>query len=229
LGNIGKTELVKEWWGSSSPGTEIYRVLDFAPGKDLDDIHLEIDSPFVMDVESMLFRRGRENTDLQLQSSVTAPILMSSMIINFAVGAFLTGIGIYFGFVWKDDLDSLSSRSESCSVFICFIISVIFCYSFYRFPSLSKLWEDNKKSAEERNRIKESIDKIPALVYPIRLRPMVQWNALNRAHRKELLPHIRKLATGVRSQDYRSCLEAEKATKTVNALLADWGISEIEN
>lgn len=91
-----------------------------------------------MDVES-IFRRGRENTDLQLRSSVAAAILMSSpsMMINFAVGAFLTGIGIYFGFVWKDDLDSLSSRSESRSIFVCFVNGVIFCYSFYGFTSLA--------------------------------------------------------------------------------------------
>lgn len=91
---------------------------------------------------------AKDEAGSKLQSSVAAAILMSSpsMMINFALSSFLTGIGVYLGFVWKNDLDALASRSESRNVFICFLISLVFCSSFYGFPFLSKLWEDNLKS-----------------------------------------------------------------------------------
>jgi hypothetical protein len=66
--------------------------------------------------------------DPRLSSSVAAAVLMSAptLMINWALGAFLTGIGIYFGFVWKNKLDALASQVESRNTFICFIIGLAF-------------------------------------------------------------------------------------------------------
>ena len=83
-----------------------------------------------------------------------------------------------------------------------------------------------KKSIDEKSRIGEIFRGIGDIVDKIRL--MGRWKVLNLAQRKQLLPSIRILATGVRSQDYRSCLEAEKVTETVNSLLVEWGILEAQ-
>lgn len=102
----------------------------------LEDIQWDI-----REASPSLRRHGQTTRQLELQSSVAAAILMSSpsMMINFALGAFLTGISVYLGFVWKNDLDTIASKSESLNVFICFLISLAFCYSFYGFPLLLKL------------------------------------------------------------------------------------------
>ncbi|PMD61068.1 uncharacterized protein K444DRAFT_558904, partial [Hyaloscypha bicolor E] len=122
LGNIRTPQLVKEWWRGSTPSTSI-TLLDSTVRREV----LEFWS------NRSDFDKRPVEENLKLQSSVAAAILMSSpsMMINFAVGAFLAGIGIYFGFVWKHDLDPISSRTDSRSVFICFLLSVVFCYSFY--------------------------------------------------------------------------------------------------
>lgn len=95
-------------------------------------------------------RIGAESglTQAKLLSSVAAAVLMSAptMMINFALGAFLTGVGIYFGFVWKKNLDALATRAESRNVFVCFIVSLAFCSSFYLIPYLLKIWEDRLKT-----------------------------------------------------------------------------------
>jgi hypothetical protein len=91
----------------------------------------------------------------KLQASVAAAVLMSSpsIMINFALGSFLTGIGVYLGFVWKHDLDTMAGSLESRNVFVCFILSLVFCYSFYLLPYLSKLSEDFKKSTGNKKEI----------------------------------------------------------------------------
>jgi len=82
----------------------------------------------------------------KLVSSVTTAVLMSAptIMINFAVGAFLTGIGVYFGFVWKNDLDPLASKVESRNIFVCFIVSLAVCSSFYVIPFMSKTWQKGR-------------------------------------------------------------------------------------
>jgi hypothetical protein len=66
--------------------------------------------------------------------------------IHFAIGAFLTGIGIYFGFVWVNNLDPLASQDDGRKVFICLIVSLGFCGCFYGLPLLYKLIADTINS-----------------------------------------------------------------------------------
>lgn len=100
-----------------------------------------------MNFQEYLQRLGT-TPDTRLSSSVAAAVLMSAptLMINWALGAFLTGISIYFGFVWKNKLDALASQVESRNTFICFIIGLAFCSSFYGVPITFKIWEDHHKT-----------------------------------------------------------------------------------
>src|SRR5947207_9340714 len=75
-----------------------------------------------------------------LVASVAVAALLSSptVMVTFAITAFLTGVGIYLGFIWVHDLDALASQGESRSVFICFMVSLGFCGCFYGLPLFSK-------------------------------------------------------------------------------------------
>jgi len=145
------------------------------------------------------------------------------MMINFAVGAFLTGIGVYLGFVWKNDLDTLASKSESRNVFICFLISLVFCYSFYGLPLLSKLWEDYRKSDGKEV---ETQKKLLTAVWDVL--PHIRKNG-DPTQQKQLLSSMDILITGLRYPDSQSCSEASKAVDEINRLLTLWGVKDGEN
>jgi len=73
-----------------------------------------------------------------LFASLSAAVLLScpSIMINFALGAFITGIGLYLGFTWTRNLDISTHQSDGRNIFICFIASLTFCYGFYVIPSI---------------------------------------------------------------------------------------------
>ena len=160
----------------------------------------------------------------KLQASVAAAILMSSpsMMINFALGAFLIGIGIYLGFMWQNDLDTLAGIGDSRNVFVCFLLSLGFCYSFYLFPSLSKLWEDNKKT--NRGTLHGADDFLDAFFRLLKRIARIQQQELNVEMMSKLLPYMKKLATGVSlgSWDERWISEAMRMVEETERLLDTW-------
>jgi hypothetical protein len=233
LGNFRTPEQVREWWRCSR-GAKIMEpeVLPFSGEIDtgrrlLDELH------------RTLYVIGRSHVvgqdKIKLQASVAAAILMSSpsMMINYALGAFLTGIGVYLGFVWKKDLDTLAGSLESRNVFVCFLISLGFCYSFYVFPSLSKLLEDNRKSFWKKysfERFDRMIDSVGQVIDRTgglcRLGRISEPDMLTK-----LLSHAEKLAIGVRlsdPRDDRSNQEITKLVDDINALLTNWKLSPVD-
>jgi hypothetical protein len=64
------------------------------------------------------------------------------MMINYAISAFIIGIGIYLSFVCVYNLDSFASQQDSRNVFVCFLISLSFCGCFYALPLITKLLSD---------------------------------------------------------------------------------------
>lgn len=176
----------------------------------------------------------------QLQASVAAAILMSSpsMMINFALGAFLTGIGTYLGFVWQKDLDTIAGKSESRNVFVCFLISLVFCYTFYMLPFLSKLWEEYKKSPRHKEETDDNIRKTGELMVPLFMMAEAiermgfehcPFPEVKKDWREKLLPRVKVVAWGVRLHDYKASEEAVKAAKAITVSLKEWEIPEKES
>jgi hypothetical protein len=169
---------------------------------------------------------ARLQATAKLQASVAAAILMSSpsMMINFALGSFLTGIGVYLGFVWQDELDAIAGKSGSRKVFVCFLISLVFCYSFYVLPSISKLWEDNKKSARKRRLLSGHL--LPVF---LRMQYLCQLQRIKPEMMSTLLPSLKRLTTmGVRAApwDDRWLNEAMKDIKSIKIELDNWGFPD---
>jgi hypothetical protein len=159
---------------------------------------------------------------IKLQASVAAAILMSSpsMMINYALLAFLTGIGVYLGFVWKKDLDTLANSLESRNVFICFLISLGFCYSFYAFPSLSKFLGYRKSFGKKYgfvrfDRMLGSVDQVIR-----RTRGLYQLGLISEPDMLTLLSYAENLAIGVRLFDPRDDRSNEEITKLVDDITA---------
>jgi hypothetical protein len=233
MGNFRSPEQVKQWWRGwrRRPKSDLERP-NFRPSRRRDSAYnpdFEIqdryyDDLWALEMYADSFGSSRHEQP-ELQSSVAAAILMSSpsMMINFAVGAFLTGIGVYLGFVWKNDLDTLASKSESRNVFICFLISFVFCYSFYGLPLLSKLWEDYRKSDGKEVEIqREFLTAVRNVLHRMRNMEDKYVNG-DAARQKQLLSSINILITGLRYPDSQSCSEASKAVGEIDRLLTLWG------
>jgi branched-subunit amino acid ABC-type transport system permease component len=71
-----------------------------------------------------------------------------SMMINFALGAFLTGIGIYLGFVWQNNLDTLAGKTDSRNIFVCFLVSLVFVTLFMVSLRSRNFWRTIKSPLE---------------------------------------------------------------------------------
>lgn len=61
---------------------------------------------------------------------------------SYAILAFIVGIAIYQGFVWTRNLDTDAGKLNSRNVFIAYIVSTGFCYSFFSFAGWIKEVED---------------------------------------------------------------------------------------
>ncbi|KAL4790669.1 hypothetical protein BDV19DRAFT_401883 [Aspergillus venezuelensis] len=58
--------------------------------------------------------------------TISAPVFLLSM----AVYAFLSGLGVYLGFVWKRNLGS-SSQGDKLAIFITYIVALMVCHTLY--------------------------------------------------------------------------------------------------
>lgn len=61
---------------------------------------------------------------------------------TYAIMAFITGLAIYQGFVWTRNLDTDAGKVNSRNVFIAYIVSSGFCFTFFSFAGVIKYGED---------------------------------------------------------------------------------------
>jgi hypothetical protein len=236
LGNMRTPARVKSWWRGSAP----YYSIEDQTDDMLEDHHWT----FMKDMDEenqrklVLFIREIDSDDKKiLVSSVTAAVLMSAptLMINFAVGAFLTGIGIYFGFVWKNNLDPLASKAESRNVFVCFIVSLGACNSFYVVPFMYKLWQSSQSRQSSRSRHRRTAEPTTGPIRPSVL--YVLHDVLHdlgteftsgllhdHARREDLKDDVRTIIRCVddKGQDYSLREAAEDAKKSIRWKIKGW-------
>jgi hypothetical protein len=53
------------------------------------------------------------------------------ILLHCSLRAYVTGLGVYQGFVWRDNLDTDTSRDDMRNIFIFFIVSLAVCYAIY--------------------------------------------------------------------------------------------------
>ncbi|KAF7679590.1 hypothetical protein GT037_003338 [Alternaria burnsii] len=78
-------------------------------------------------------------SSLQLFMPSAASVLTVSapnMLLSASLNAFLVGLGVYFGYVWKRNLDENAGPSASRAVFIVYVIGLALCYGIYALSSL---------------------------------------------------------------------------------------------
>jgi hypothetical protein len=78
--------------------------------------------------------------------------------INISLGSFLTGLAIYFGFLWTRDLDANAGPGDSRNVFIIFIVIVLCCIGMYSVPRGIK--SNDEYVASVYSRIRSTLDLI---------------------------------------------------------------------
>jgi hypothetical protein len=76
--------------------------------------------------------------------------------INISLGSFLTGLAVYFGFLWTRDLDANAGHNDSRNVFITFIITVLCCIGMYSVPRGIK--SNDEYVASVYSRIRSTLD-----------------------------------------------------------------------
>ena len=76
--------------------------------------------------------------------------------INIALGSFLTGLAVYFGFLWTRDLDANAGPGDSRNVFIIFIVTVLCCIGMYSAPRGIK--SNDEHVASVYSRIRSTLD-----------------------------------------------------------------------
>lgn len=76
--------------------------------------------------------------------------------INISLGSFLTGLAVYFGFLWTRDLDVNAGPGDSRNVFIIFIVTVLCCIGMYSVPRGIK--SNDEYVASVYSRIRSTLD-----------------------------------------------------------------------
>lgn len=76
--------------------------------------------------------------------------------INISLGSFLTGLAVYFGFLWTRDLDANAGPGDSRKVFIIFIVTVLCCIGMYSVPRGIK--SNDEYVASVYSRIRSTLD-----------------------------------------------------------------------
>jgi hypothetical protein len=76
--------------------------------------------------------------------------------INISLGSFLTGLAVYFGFLWTRDLDANAGPGDSRNVFIIFIVTVLYCIGMYSVPRGIK--SNDEYVASVYSRIRSTLD-----------------------------------------------------------------------
>ncbi|KAG4429661.1 hypothetical protein IFR05_014865 [Cadophora sp. M221] len=93
----------------------------------------------VLEVEGRFSTLVANQEKSAVASLLSALVLeMPKSLINLALGAFLSGLAVYFGFTWTRDLDPNAGPGDSRSVFIVFVIAVFCCLAMYALPATLK-------------------------------------------------------------------------------------------
>ncbi|KAL4945251.1 hypothetical protein BDV06DRAFT_219507 [Aspergillus oleicola] len=76
-----------------------------------------------------------DNPELDVQAqlpSIAAVLTISAPIflLSTAVYAFLSGLGVYLGFVWKSNLGA-SSQGDNLAIFVTYIVALLVCHTLY--------------------------------------------------------------------------------------------------
>jgi hypothetical protein len=53
------------------------------------------------------------------------------ILLHHSLRAYITGLGVYLGFVWQDHLDTEAAPDDNRNIFIFFMISLAVCYTVY--------------------------------------------------------------------------------------------------
>jgi hypothetical protein len=78
--------------------------------------------------------------------------------INISLGSFLTGLAVYFGFLWTRDLDANAGPSDSRNLFIIFIVVVLYYIGMYSVPRGIK--SNDEYVASIYSRIRSTLDLV---------------------------------------------------------------------
>jgi hypothetical protein len=80
--------------------------------------------------EKEKFRSKMREGDSKLnipRLSVVLLLCASKTFLNYAIVAYVLGLGVYLGFVWQNSLDADAGRDDSRNIFIVFLIFTCFC------------------------------------------------------------------------------------------------------
>jgi hypothetical protein len=104
-----------------------------------------------------------EFDELQRQNGIasvfSAMVLeIPSSMINIALGAFLIGLAVYFGFLWTRNLDVNAGPGDSRDIFIVFIVAVFCCIGAYSVPHAIK--SKDEPPAKAYGRMRSMIDSM---------------------------------------------------------------------
>jgi hypothetical protein len=101
----------------------------------------------------------------------------TKMFFNTSVIAYAVGLGIYFGCVWQQNLDS--SQDDSRNVFILYLMSGIFCFCIY----CSIKFAPRARESEEWARFLDKLEKKEqSFLCIIKLLPGGEENCVNPEH-----------------------------------------------
>ncbi|KAH7203078.1 uncharacterized protein BKA55DRAFT_587528 [Fusarium redolens] len=84
-------------------------------------------------------------------SSAVLLISAPRALIHYALTAYLIGLGIYLGIIWRDQLNTEVVMGENRNVFICFLISALVFYPLYWLSGLSNKCKNRAYKAEWEN------------------------------------------------------------------------------
>jgi hypothetical protein len=97
---------------------------------------------------------------LQMLVLVVSPVLVvlvPGVLLSAAILFLLLGFGIYLGFVWTRELDTLAGHHDSRDVFIVYFVVLAVCYVVY---TLSDINQVHRTDSMVRSTIKRSIEKL---------------------------------------------------------------------
>jgi hypothetical protein len=81
--------------------------------------------------------------------SVVFLLCVSKTFLDYAIGAYVLGLGVYLGFVWHNSLDVDTGRYDSRNIFIVFLIYTCFCIFILFLVGAPYQWEECRKEFDK--------------------------------------------------------------------------------
>jgi hypothetical protein len=73
-------------------------------------------------------------------------ISCSKQLLDYAILAYVTGLGVYLGFLWHTQLDTHQDNNDSRNIFIVYVVSVFLCCVYHLIGN----WKDRKECSWQR-------------------------------------------------------------------------------